>query len=301
VSDAAVKARLTSLFPNDVLDRLERLRINSQRRFTNKSRGEHLSGKGGQSIEFSDYRDYTPGDDVRFVDWNIFARLHRPYLKLYHQEEEMHVAILVDASASMRFEGKLERAKQLGVAFGVMGLLAAEKVSVYAFNSVQEAPGRLPPCTGRASMTKTFRFIEQVEPGGDAPVEMGIEAFLRFHSGRGIAVVLSDFLTFTDLTRAFNLLFSSGLELMAVQILGPTEMDPDVAGDLRFVDSETQTILDVSSANDLVDLYQEYRLSYERRLTELSQQRSGRFLSICSQDPLDWVLFDLLPRTGWVQ
>ena len=295
------KPQLTTLFGNDVLDRLERLRISSRRRFTSKSRGEHLTGRGGASIEFSDYRDYAPGDDVRFVDWNVFARLNRPYLKLYHQEEEMHVVLLVDASASMGFEGKLERARQLAGAFGVMGLRGSERVSVGSFNSAAGAVGRLPPCSGRASMTKVLRFIEQVQPGGDAPVEAGIETFLKYHVGRGIVVVLSDFLTFGDLRRAFNLLFSSGLELMAVQVLGPTEIDPDVTGDLRMVDCETQATLDVTSVNDLVDLYQEYRLAYERRLAVLSQQRSGRFLSIGSEDALDWVLFDLMTRKGWVQ
>src|SRR5882757_7578063 len=100
--------QLTSLLTNRDLDRLARLRLNASRRFTNRSRGEHLAAKGGTSTEFSDYRDYAPGDDVRHVDWNIFARIERPYLKQYHQEEEMHVALLVVASPSMIFEGKLE-------------------------------------------------------------------------------------------------------------------------------------------------------------------------------------------------
>ena len=115
------KSQYTSLFENDILSRLERLRVNPRRRRTNRSRGEHLSGKGGTSTEFSDYRDYVEGDDVRNVDWNIFARINRPYVKIYQHEEEMHVVILIDASSSMMFEGKLDRAKQLAAAFGVMG------------------------------------------------------------------------------------------------------------------------------------------------------------------------------------
>ena len=298
---AADRPQLTPLLSNQVLDRLEQLRINASRRFTSKRRGEHLSGKGGSSIEFSDYRDYTPGDDVRFVDWNIFARLHRAYLKLYHQEEEVHVVILVDASSSMGFEGKLDRAKQLGAAFGMMGLLGRERVSVYSFNSSQAAPDRLPPCVGRASIAKVFRFIEGIQGGGDAPVEEGIEAFLKYHSGRGIGVILSDFLTFGDLRKALNIVFSAGLETFGVQILGPTEMDPEVTGDIRLLDSENQSALDVSAANELVALYQEYRTSYQTRLAMLCQQRCGRFLSIASDAPIEWVLLDLFRRKGWVQ
>src|SRR4029434_965940 len=107
----AESAQITSLLTNRDLDRLARLRLNTSRRFTNRARGEHFASKGGTSTEFCDYRDYAAGDDVRFVDWNIFARIQRPYLKQFHQEEELHVALLVDASRSMLFEGKFALAQ----------------------------------------------------------------------------------------------------------------------------------------------------------------------------------------------
>lgn len=294
------RRQLTALFSNDVLSGVERLRINATRRFTNKSRGEHLTGRGGSSIEFSDYRDYTAGDDIRFVDWNIFSRLHRPYLKLYQQEEEMHVAILVDASSSMLFEEKLQRAKQLAAAFAVMALFGTERLSIYACTSAAQPPLRLPPCVGRANMMKSFRVIEGIEGGGDAPLEDGVEKLLTRHTGRGVAVILSDFMTFGDLKRAFNLLFSSGLEIFGVQILGPSEIEPEIGGDLRLVDIESERYLNVTSAAELLRLYREYRISHERTLANMCQQRCGRFLSISSADSLDWVLFDLFRRKGWI-
>ena len=101
--------------------------------------------------------------------------------------------------------------------------------------------------------------------------------------------------------RAFNLIFNAGLEVFAVQVLAPAEIDPDVTGDVRLVDSETGTALDVSSAGDLLDLYQQYRVAYEGQLAVLSQQRSGRFVSISSEDRLEWVLFDLFRRRGWLR
>ncbi len=300
MSEPPHRPQLTSLLSNSVLSRLERMRINSRRRFTSKSRGEHLSGKGGASTDFSDYRDYVPGDDVRFVDWNIFARLNRPYMKLYHQEEEMHVAILVDASSSMAFDDKLERACQIAAAFGVLGLLGTERVSAYVFNSRDERGRRFPPSTGRASMLPLFSFLERQESGGDAPVEVGVEEFLRRHVGRGIVYILSDFLTFGDVRRALNLLFSAGLETNGVQMLGPAEIDPDLTGDLRLVDCESRTHLDVSSVGSLLDVYQEYREGYERELASLCRQRGGRFVSVSSEAPVEWVLFDLLRRRGWI-
>lgn len=291
--------QLTTLLTNRDLDRLARLRINAARRLTNRSRGEHLAAKGGTSTEFCDYRDYAPGDDMRFVDWNIFSRLNRPYVKQFHHEEEMHVAILVDASNSMLFEGKFALARQLATALAVVGLRNQEKVSVYALRSAGAA-ARLAPCTGRASQAKTLRFIEKIESGGDAPIEQGIESFLRQHSGRGVVVVLSDFLTGGDLKRTFSLLHGSGLEVFALQILGPGEIDPELSGDLRFFDSETAAHLDVSSAADLLAIYQEYRAAHQQMIETLAQQRSGRFLSVSAAEPFERVFFDLLRRKGWV-
>src|SRR5678816_1376382 len=129
------RVQLTTLLANRDLDRLARLRINARRRFTNRARGEHLAAKGGTSTEFCDYRDYAPGDDVRFVDWHIFARIQRPYLKQFHHEEELHVAVLVDSSQSMAFEGKFALAQQLAAALGVMSLRGSEKVSARALGA----------------------------------------------------------------------------------------------------------------------------------------------------------------------
>ncbi|HEY2083702.1 MAG TPA: DUF58 domain-containing protein [Verrucomicrobiae bacterium] len=297
----APRPQLTSLLANNVLDRLERLRIRPVSRRTSRSRGEHLSGKGGTSTEFCDYRDYVPGDDTRFVDWNIFARLHRPYLKQFHKEEERHVVLLIDASASMKFDGKLDLGKQLAAAFGMMGLLNNERVSIYASHQAGDSPDRQPPCRGRASLRTVFQFIEGIDGRGDAPLDRAVELLLRHHSGRGVCVILSDFLTFGDLKRSFNLLYSSGLEPFGIQILSPREIDPDLASDLRLVDSETQDTLDISTSTDLLNLYQEYRQGLEHELELLCRRRSGQFLSVSSTTPVESVLFDQLRRQGWLE
>ncbi|MBI3862652.1 MAG: DUF58 domain-containing protein [Planctomycetia bacterium] len=295
------QAQFTSLLENETLARLERMRLLPRRRLTNRSRGEHHAAKGGTSTEFADYRDYVPGDDVRYVDWNIFARLERPYVKLYRHEEEMHVVSIVDASSSMQFDGKFERARQLAAAFGLMGLMNVERVSSFSCNHVGKEPIFLPPCTGRVSRRRLFDFLEKIEGGGDFPIELAVEAVLRRHRGRGVVVLLSDFLTFGDLERPLNRLFSAGLEVFAVQILSPSEINPEVTGDIRLIDCESGRMVDVSSADDLLGIYEEHRLALEEELGILCRQRSGRFLSISSRDPLEWVLFDLLRRKGWVR
>lgn len=291
----------TTLFNNATLSRIERMRLLPNRRLTNRSRGEHLAGKGGTSTEFHDYRDYAAGDDVRYVDWNIFARIQRPYLKLYRHEEEMHVVILLDGSASMQYGDKFTRARQLAAAFGIMGLMNLEKVSLYACQQAGARPLSLPPCTGRTKLRALLDFLEELPLGGEAPIEAAVDDVLKEHRGRGVAIVLSDFLTFGDLDRALNRLFSAGLEVFAVQLLAPEELRPEVAGDLRFVDCETNQTLDISSAGDLLGLYHEHLTALQDQLSTACRQRSGRFLSVDASMSLETLLFDTLRRKGWVR
>lgn len=291
-------AQITRLLTNRDLDRLARLRLNASRRFTNRSRGEHLAAKGGTSTEFCDFRDYSPGDDVRFVDWNIFARINRPYLKQFHQEEEMHIALLVDASNSMLFEGKFELAQRIAAAIGTLGLRNAEKVGAYVLGN---NGARLRPCSGRGGLPKLFSFLENITEGGDQPMDVGIEGFLRQHRGRGAVVILSDFLTQGDIRRSFNLLSSAGLEIFALQILSPGEINPEINGDFRLLDSETESTLDISSGRDLLALYQDYRLRLEQHLSGLCQQRSGHYVNVSTGSPFDQIFFELLRRKGWVK
>jgi uncharacterized protein (DUF58 family) len=201
----------------------------------------------------------------------------------------------------MTFESKLERARQLAAAFGVMGLMSIERVSVSVFNHKQDRVNYMPPRTGRAAMRDLFRFIESIEGAGDAPLETGIEAMLKEHRGRGLAIILSDFLTAGDLKRPMNKLFSAGLEVFGVQVLAPTEIDPDVTGDMRFVDSETADTLDITSAGDLLGLYQEYRLAHQRTIELHCTRRGGKLVTVNSDDTIETILFDLLRRKGWVR
>jgi len=295
------KTQFTTLFDNATLNQIERMRLRPLRRLTNRSRGEHLSGKGGSSTDFADYRDYAAGDDLRYVDWNIFARLQRPYIKQFQHEEEMHVVLLIDASTSMLFDGKLQVAKQAAAAMGIMGLLNVERVSAYGVHGRSDRPWMLPPGTGRTRIRTLLRFLEDLEGGGSTPVEKAIEMMLKFHRGRGVAILLSDFLTIGDLSRSMNLLYSSGLEVWGLQVLSEAEINPNVQGDLRFVDSETQETLDITNASELLNVYHDQRLLLQTALDAMCRRRQGRFLSVSSGMAFSTLLFEHLCRQGWVQ
>lgn len=295
------KSRFTKLFDNQVLARLERWRLNPHRRLTNRSRGEHHSAKGGTSTEFADYRNYVEGDDVRYVDWNLFARLQRPFLKLYRHEEEMHVVLILDGSTSMEFEEKFTRAKQLTGAFALMGLMNQERVSIYCVKQEGERPIQSPVVRGKGSARRLFQFIEELETGGDAPFEKTIQAVLRQHRGRGIVILLSDFLTFGNIETPLNMLYSAGLEIFGIQILSPVELQPELTGDLRLVDSEDFSVVDVSGVGQLLGIYHEHLERMNESLGSICRKRNGRFLRVSSTEPLEGVLFDTLCRKGWIQ
>ena len=294
-------AAVTTLLPNTLLARCERLRLTPQKRRTNRAQGEHTTGKGGTSTEFSDYRNYVAGDDVRFVDWNIFSRLNEPYLKLYQHEEEMQVPVLLDASASMDFEGKFDLAKQIAAAFGVIALASREKASVYAAGEPGSPPKVMPPSTGKGSRGRLFNFLSDLSAGGSMPLEEIVDAALNRHRGKGVAVLISDFMTFGPIESALNRLHAGGLTPYCVQVLSHAEVDPDVSEDVRLIDTETRMELDVSAMKDLLGLYHAERLSLESRLATGCRQRGGRFASVVSDTPVERFVVEELVRKGWVR
>jgi hypothetical protein len=178
----------------------------------------------------------------------------------------------------------------------MVGLLNGERVSAYVSNG----GARLPACRGRASLRRMFGFLESVQAAGPEPLEAAMESLLKHHRGRGVCVVASDFLSFGDIPRGLNRLYAAGLEVLGIQILAPTEIDPQIAGDFRLVDAETQGTLDVSSTAELLAIYDEHRRAHEAELASGCARRGGRFVSISSESSVESVLFDVLRRQGWL-
>ena len=284
------------------VNRLERMRFNPRQRLTSRHRGDHLRGRGGSSTEFSDYRDYSPGDDTRFIDWNIFSRLQRPYLKLFHLEEEMNVVIILDCSKSMDFDMKFEMAQKMAAALSTVGLHSNEKVSLYLVqNSGLSVPEHISPSSGRFHKNAFFKFIESATAGGSLQLNEGIEQVVKHHSGKGLAIVISDFMTIGDMNKAFNLLFSNGLAPYALQILSPAELNPELTGDIRFVDSETASTLDISAVGSLTEIYQEYLTNLQTGISEQCQKRSGLYVCTDSHANPEELLLNTLVRRGWIK
>src|SRR5436190_4263097 len=187
-------AKPQPLLEPDFLARLEQLELVSRKIFLGRMKGERRSKRKGQSVEFADYRNYVVGDDLRFLDWNLYARLDKLFLRLFMEEEDLHFYLLIDNSLSMGFGSptKLHYAKQVAAALGFIGLVNLDRVLVEAFNDrlVQS----LPALRGRRNFMRLAAFLERLEPAGPSDLTRALRTFSLKSSGKGIVVVLSDFM-----------------------------------------------------------------------------------------------------------
>lgn len=293
------RVRQLGLLETSLVASLERLRLQPRQLRTSSTRGDRLSGRGGMSTDFADYRDYAAGDDLRAVDWNIFQRLRRPYLKTFRRELDRHLVILIDASRSMAAEGKLAAACRLASALAVPALLAQDRVSVWV-------PGQVPgdrlvaPIRGRQAVGAVLQALAGVgEDAHGLPLEEAVRVMAARHRGRGACLLLSDFLA-ADARRTLGRIGALGLELLAVRILAPSELSPQLEDDCRLVDSETGQTLDIAADPLALALYQEHRAASDAALLGWASATSGRALVVSSADPTEQVVLETLRRQGWL-
>src|SRR5687768_15682620 len=182
----------TPLLSPALLAQLEKLELVTRRIFRGRMKGERRSKRKGQSVEFADFRNYVPGDDLRFIDWNTYARLDRLFLKMFLEEEDLHFFALIDASESMEFgePSKLHYAKQLAAALGFIGLVRADRVKIETLGQPAKQPG--PVLRGRASLWRMMQYLEGIQPGEKGSLVQGVKNFCLRNSGKGIVVLISD-------------------------------------------------------------------------------------------------------------
>src|SRR4051812_22267438 len=251
-----------SLLSADLLRRLEQFQLLARRRAKSSAKGERRSRARGQSVEFADHRNYVAGDDFRYIDWNLFGRLDRLFLKLYEEERELPVRVFLDASESMNFgtPRKIDFAKQIAAAVGYVALCGFDRVSVVAFPDAPEQAifrGALRTVRGRKSSLAFFQNLNQVQPKGAADFNSALRRGALEARQAGVAIVLSDFLDPAGYESGLSALVARGFHVNAVQILAPEEMTPDTFGDLKLIDSETGSMQEVTFGKYRLAQYQQ--------------------------------------------
>ncbi len=286
------------MLPPALVPRLSRLRFAVKPSRSLPGRGEVLRGRGGLSTDFADYRDYVAGDDLRSIDWNIMARLRRPVIKLFRVEQDRHLVLLVDCSASMAEGGKRERALAVATALAVVGLHGGEAVSVWAFGA--GCTRLLPPQRGRQGLQRTLAACAAAPAAaGDTTVTDASRAVAARHLGRGAAIIVSDFHR-GELRPTLDRLAATGLDPLAVQILAPAERVPEIPDDLRLVDGESGEELEVAATPATLAAYADALRARTRSLSDCCRARGGRLLDVDSGEPLEALLFSRMVKEGWM-
>ena len=290
---------MDALLSAKLLRQLEQFQLLAQRRAKSSARGERRSRARGQSVEFADYRNYVAGDDFRYLDWNLYGRLERLFLKLYEEERELPVRIFLDASESMTFgePRKFDFARQVAAALGYVALCGFDRVSVISFPDQPEqsaSRSALRAVRGRKSALEFFRNLSQLTAAGTVNLNNALRRGALEARQAGVAVVLSDFLDPAGYEKGLEALAGRGFQVNAVQILSPEELNPSTYGDLKLVDAETGALQEVTFGKFRIKSYQQTVQNFCQRLREFCQLRGIRFFMASSGTPLEQLLLKQL-------
>jgi uncharacterized protein (DUF58 family) len=281
------------------LARLEQLELVSKKIFLGRMKGERRSKRKGQSVEFADYRNYVVGDDLRFLDWNLYARLDKLFLRLFMEEEDLHFYVLIDNSLSMDFGSptKLHYAKQVAAALGFVGLVNLDRVVIEAFNDRLT----MPAARGRRSLWRLIDFLGKVEPAGPSDLARSLRTFSLKCSGKGIVLVLSDFMDKNGYEEALRYLIARQLDIYLIQILSQEEIDPEITGDLKLIDVEDADEAEITVSGPLLRRYRENLAAYRAALHEFCTRRGVTCLFTSTQVPFDRLVLTYLRQRGLVR
>lgn len=289
----------TDLLSPVLMARLERLELVTRKVFRGRMKGERRSHRKGESVEFADYRSYVPGDDLRFIDWNLYARLDRLYLKLFQEEEDLHFYCLIDASPSMSFgnPSKLQAAKQLAAALGFVGLCRSDRVMLDTLGGIKSTM----PLRGRAHLWRLLEILDQVTPNETTSMLEGVKRFSLRHSGKGIIVLITDLMDKSGYEAALRMLIAKQMDLFVVHMLSPEEIDPTLLGDLRLIDSEDQDETEITINRAVLKKYRQTLDQFVAQAKQFCSRRSITYLLTPSDRAVDVLVTQYLRERGLVQ
>ena len=294
-------ALTTPLLSPELMAQLARLELVSRKIFRGRMKGERRSPRKGQSVEFADFRNYVPGDDLRFLDWNLYARLDKLFLKMFLEEEDLHFYALIDTSRSMDFgePTKLLYAKQLAAALGFVGLTRADRVRIETLDQPLAAPA--PVLRGRRSLWRMLEYLEGIEVSERTDLTTGVKNFCLRNSGRGILVLISDLLDKSGYEAALRYLVSQQMDVYVIQVLSPAEVEPDLVGDLRLVDCEDGDIAEITVSAPLLSRYRQTLASFLEGAKDFCSRRGMSHITARTDTPVETLVTSYLRRRGLVR
>ena len=284
--------------------RLETLALNMKTDLRGFFGGKHLVRTYGQTVEFADYREYMLGDDIRRIDWNLYSRFEKFFLKLFTDERQMHVQIFLDCSASVGKEDPKKGEYAVAIA-SALGFLAVHNMDKMSFNMIKGDKAENPYGTivGKTSFFRAISELEKVEYEGDSNLEKAITTCPNTSSGDGLTVIISDFFTDSDWKKAVDYLVYKKRQVLLVQIMTPDEIEPVYDGRLNLIDSEAEDLID--PRNMKLKITRSHQLAYEEAMKDFRADlksfcvsRGADFICIDTDKSVEKTLFGELLKVG---
>jgi uncharacterized protein (DUF58 family) len=288
------------IFDQDFLRRLEYLDVVARKILSGRLRAERLSMRRGTSVEFEDYRNYSVGDDLRYLDWNIYGRLEELFLKLYKEEENLHLTVLLDRSESMRFgrPDKFLHARQVAAALAYIGMSNLDDAAVHSFGQdLGDATRRL---RGKGQVRQLFEFLEDLPAAGETDMRRSFRRFIGVQRRRGVVVVISDLYDRDGVIPALRYLRSRRHDVYVIHVMDQEEVDPPLRGDLRLVDSESGAHRDITVTDSLRRRYREAFEGHAKSVEAYCRGSETGYVRALTQVPFDALVLKILKRGGLV-
>ena len=295
------QTKITDLLSADFMARLDSLDIASKRVLRGALHGERRSKRRGQSVEFADHRPYVSGDDLRFIDWNIYGRLDQLFLKLFLEEQDLTVHVVVDVSASQAFgePSKEMYIKKLAAALCYISMVNNNRVNLTAF--ADGIVGQFKNMRGRGYLRQMTEFLLSTPCEGASDFEAAATQLATGRMGSGIVIVLSDFFFKEGFELGLKRLATKNYDLYAMQVLSPQEIEPDMTGDLKLVDLEDSDTAEITISGALMKYYKKNLTAYCNDIKDFCTRRGGTYVLANTSSPVERLVLNYLRRIKLVR
>ncbi len=289
------------LFDDDFQRKLDYLALVSRKVFTGRMRAERKTKKSGSGIEFADHREYQPGDDFRYLDWNVYQRFGRLLVRLFEEEEDLSIYFIVDASDSMKFGdgAKLKQAKRIAAALAYVGLANLDRVCIVS--TTDKVLDRMQETRGKARIFKVFRFLRELQPEGQTDLRAALKTFVAQHKKRGLVVLISDLYDPQGFEEGINVLRYNKYDPFVIHVTDTREKKPDLFGDVLLYDCETGDEREVTVTRGILDRFAEIHDEYVHEIERFCASRQVPYTQADVSQPFDELILRVFRRGGFLK
>ena len=295
-----------SYLNDEFFSRLESLALNLRKDLGGFFGGKHLVSTYGQTVEFADYREYMLGDDIRRIDWNLYSRFEKYFIKLFTDERQMHVQIYLDCSGSMGKVNPKKGAYAVGVAaaLGYLAIHNMDKVSYHLIkgNAAENPFGTL---VGKNAFFRAMNTLDQIEFADEADISSAVLGNPNTGTGDGLTVIISDFFSDSDWKKAVDYLLYKKKQILLVQVFSPDELDPSYTDRVNLIDSESTDMADPKNKKLRINksmqiAFKEAVAAFYADIRDFCKRRDAGFIALDCEKPIEKELFSELLKRGIV-